>query len=78
MNNTNVKVEELERKINLVQLMIDKRKERVEYYEKLLKMGLSADDTIKLQFHAGAKECEVKALEKELDWLYMQKAFYEL
>lgn len=78
MNNTNVKLEELEKKIKLVQLMIEKRNKRIEYYDKLLKMGVATDDTIKLQFHAGAKESEVKTLEKELDWLYMQKAFYEL
>lgn len=78
MNDTNLTIEQLEKKISLVLLMIEKRKERILYYDKLIDMGLTASDTIKLQFQVSIKESEVNALDKELDWLYMQKAFYEL
>lgn len=78
MNDTNLTIEQLEKKIALVLLMIEKRKDRILYYDKLIDMGLAASDTIKLQFQVSIKESEIKALEKELDWLYMQKAFYEL
>ncbi len=78
MNDTNLTIEQLEKKIALVLLMIEKRKDRILYYDKLIDMGLTASDTIKLQFQVSIKESEIKALEKELDWLYMQKAFYEL
>lgn len=78
MNDTNTKVEEIDKKISLANLMMEKRRGRIVYYEKLLKMGLAADDTIKLQFSIGVKESEIKTIEKEIDWLYMQKAFYAL
>lgn len=78
MPDTKQKLEEVEKKINLIKLRIEKRRDRIAYYDKLIKMGLAFDDMRRLEFFAAIKEIEVKKLLKELDWLYMQKSFYEL
>lgn len=78
MSNINEKISEIERKINLIKLMIEKRRGRIVYYEKLIKMGLTFNDRMRLDYYATIKENEIKDLTKELDWLYMQKSLYEL
>lgn len=78
MSDINKKISEIKRKINLTKLMIEKRSKRVVYYQKLIDMGLAANDRMKLDFYMTVKEKEIKDLTKELDWLYMQKSLYEL
>ncbi len=77
MNKTNLEVEEINKKINRVKLMIEKRKERIAYYGQLLKMGIAYDDAARLEIYAALKSKEVKNLQNELEWLYTQKSFYE-
>ena len=78
MSNTSLRIKEIEKKIKLVKLMIDKRSQRVVYYQKLIKMGLAANDRMKLDYYSSFKGKEIKDLTKELDWLYVQKSLYEL
>ncbi len=78
MNNTTEKLEEVERKISLVKLMIEKRKERKSYYERLVTMGVASTDKDQLELHAKIKETEINELLKELNWLYIQQSYYEL
>ena len=78
MSDTNSKIKEIEKKIKLVKLMIEKRGQRVAYYQKLIKMGLAADDRMKLDYYASFKSKEIRDLTKELDKLYVQKSLYEL
>lgn len=78
MSDKNEKIKEIERKINLVKLMIEKRSNRVAYYQKLINMGLTSNDRIKLDYFSAVKNKEIKYLLKELDLLYIQKALYEL
>ncbi len=77
MDKTNLKVEEINKKINMAQLMIEKRKERIAYYEQLIKMGIAHDDASRLEICASFKTKEIKNLQNELEWLYTQKSFYE-
>lgn len=78
MPGTNQKVEEIERKIDLIKLKIEKRKERVNYYQKLINLGLSFNDTRRLEIFSTIKDFEIKQLSKELEWLEIQKSYYEL
>ncbi len=82
VNNNNNKSEKnlkkIEKKIILIKLMIEKRSQRVEYYKKLIKSGLTNRDRIKLEYVSMVKEQEISTLVKELDWLYIQKSFYEV
>ena len=77
MGDNNNKIEEIERYINLIELMIEKRSNRITYYEKLINMGLTFDDQRRLELLAAKKNVEIKNLHKKLDELYMEKAFYE-
>lgn len=77
MENENKIVNDINRRIDLTKLMIEKRKERVDYYQKLIKMGLCFSDQKKLDIAISKKLYEIKRLSEELEWLYMQKAFYE-
>ena len=76
MNEENLR--KVERKIRLIKLMIEKRSQRVEYYQKLIKIGIANSDRKKLEYLSIAKEIEIYQLVKELDWLGMQKSFYEV
>lgn len=78
MPGTKREIGEIERKTNLIKLMIEKRRERMAYYEKLINMGLSFSDTRRLEFLATVKRLEITDMLKELDWLDMQRSFYEL
>ena len=81
VNNNNKRKENLkkiEKRIILIKLMIEKRSQRVEYYQKLIKKGLPNRDRMKLEYISIVKEIEISTLVKELDWLYMQKSFYEV
>ncbi len=77
MDDNRQKIEKIERSINLIKLMIEKRSDRIKYYEKLIDMGLSFDDQRKLEFFAATKNLEIKNLYRKLDELYLEKAFYE-
>ena len=80
-NNNNMNEENLrdiEKRIRLIKLMIEKRSQRVEYYQDLIKMGIANSDRMKLNYLSIAKEIEIYELVKELDWLGMQKSFYEV
>ena len=78
MSDYNEKAKVIERRINLVKLMIEKRSNRIAYYQKLINMGLTSDDRMKLDHFSAIKNKEIKYLLKELDWLCTQKALYEL
>ena len=77
MDDNRQKIKKIERSINLIKLMIEKRSDRIKYYEKLIEMGLTFDDQRKLEFFAAHKRLEIKNLYKKLDELYLEKAFYE-
>lgn len=75
---TNQMVEEIERKIDLVKLKLEKRKDRVTYYQKLINLGLGFNDMRRLEIFSTIKEFEINQLSKELEWLEIQKSYYEL
>jgi len=80
-NNNNEReknLKKIEKKIILIKLMIEKRSQRVEYYQKLIKNGLTNSDRMNLEYISVVKEQEIGTLVKELDWLYIQKSFYEV
>ena len=77
MGDNNQKIEKIEREINLIKLMIEKRSNRIAYYKMLINIGLTFDDQRRLEFFAAQKNLEIKNLEKKLEELYMEKAFYE-
>lgn len=77
-DNVDAKIREVDRRISRIQLMIEKRRRSVAYYDKLLKMGLLFSDTVKLNCYSNIKASEIRALTAELDSLYTQRALYEV
>ena len=78
MKNEKLDIKEVERKINLLNLMIEKRRDRIVYYQKLIKMGLAVDDMRRLEFFTAVKSTEINELVKRLDWFYTQRSLLEL
>ena len=80
MNNKNKgsEIREVVRKIQLVQLMIEKRKQRIAYYNQLINMGLLFSDRMNLEIFIFIKTKEIYDLLRQLDDLYTQKSLYEL
>ena len=78
MKDEKLDIKKIERKIDMFNLMIEKRKERIVYYQKLIKMGLAGDDMRRLEFFAAVKATEIKELQKKLDWFYTQQSLYKL
>ena len=78
MPDTNQKVDEIERNIDLIKLKIEKRKDRITYYQKLINLGLGFSDMRRLEIFSTIKEFEIKQLSKELEWLEIQRSYYEL
>ncbi len=78
MSGTTPNKDEVERKIKLLELMIEKRRERVAYYNKLINMGLTFDDKLRLESAMLVKQREIRRLQLDLDWLYTQKGIFEL
>ncbi len=72
------KAAEIEKKIIMIKLMIEKRKERVKYYQKLVCMHVAESDRQRLECNIFLKEKEVRSLTDELGWLDIQKSFYEV
>lgn len=76
--NKESEVREVARKIQLVLLMIEKRKQRIAYYQQLINKGLLFSDRMKLEVFIFIKTKEINDLLKQLDDLYTQKSLYEL